>query len=133
MEIYGNTSSPSHDMAYFAGLVEGKLTAEYIYKQYQNTLADYCVTQTDYCGQLALFLERNQQYMSKLIVELDEDPFWYQVKKEKEPKVLLKFNAKYISSIIMMSMYRGDYNGQLPAIFPSKNLELPVVFLFVRT
>ena len=66
-------------MAYFAGLVEGKLTAEYIYKQYQNTMADYCVKQTDYCGQLALFLEHNQQYMDKMIVELDEDPFWFQV------------------------------------------------------
>ena len=79
MEIHGNASSSSHDMAYFAGLLEGKLTAEYIYMQYQNTLADYCINQTDYCGQLALFLERNQQYMSRMIGELEEDPFWYQV------------------------------------------------------
>lgn len=68
-------------MAYFAGLVEGKLTAEYIYKQYQNTLVDYCANETDYCGQLALFLEHNQQYMSSMIGELEEDPFWYQVSK----------------------------------------------------
>ena len=79
MEIYGNASSSSHDMAYFAGLLEGKLTAEYIYMQYQNTLADYCINQTDYYGQLALFLECNQQYMSRMISELEDDPFWYQV------------------------------------------------------
>ena len=79
MEIHGNASCSSHDMAYFAGLVEGKLTAEYIYMQYQNTLADYCANETDYCRQLALFLEHNQQYMSEMISELDEDPFWYQV------------------------------------------------------
>lgn len=65
-------------MAYFAGLLEGRLTADYIHKQYQNTLVDYCANETDYCGELALFLERNQQYMNKLIIEL-EDPFWYQV------------------------------------------------------
>ena len=66
-------------MAYFAGLLEGMLTAEYIYQQYHNTLAGYCVNETDYCGQLALFLERNQQYMSKMMAELDHEPFWYQV------------------------------------------------------
>ena len=79
LEIHGNASSSSHDMAYFAGLVEGKLTAKNIYMQYQNTLADYCANETDYCRQLALFLEHNQQYMSEMISELDEDPFWYQV------------------------------------------------------
>ena len=80
LEIHGNVSHPSQDMAYFAGLVEGKLTAEYIYMQYQNTLVDYCSHETDYCGQLALFLERNQQYMSRNINEYVDDPFWYQVR-----------------------------------------------------
>ena len=83
MEIHGNASSPSHDMAYFAGLLEGKLTAEYIYMQYQNTLAEYCSNETEYCGQLALFLERNQQYMSKNINQYADDPFWYQVRLRK--------------------------------------------------
>jgi len=79
LEIHGNKSATSHDMAYYAGLLEGKLTAELINKQYRNTLIGYCSNETDYCGKLSVFLERNLQFMSRMIGQMEDEPFWFQV------------------------------------------------------
>jgi len=79
LEVHGNESAPSNDMAYYAGLLEGKLTADLIDKQYRNTLIDYCSNKTEYCGKLSVFLERNLQFMSRTIGEMEDNPFWFQV------------------------------------------------------
>ena len=80
LEIHGNKTATSHDVAYYAGLLEGTLTAELIDKQYRNTLIGYCSNETDYCGKLSVFLERNLQFMSRTIGQMEDDPFWFQVR-----------------------------------------------------
>ena len=63
-----------------AGMAEGALTAEVMYKGYQNTLAGYCNAQSDFCTKLGRFLGENLKWMMEQIASNPNDEFWYQVR-----------------------------------------------------
>ena len=62
-----------------AGLVEGSLTGELMYKNYQNTLAGYCENDIDFCMKLGRFLGENLKWLSSQIADNPGDKYWYQV------------------------------------------------------
>ena len=62
------------------GMIEGALTAELMYKGYQNTLAGYCNADPDFCMKLGKFLSENLKWMMEQISSNPNDEYWYQVR-----------------------------------------------------
>ncbi|XP_068679671.1 putative phospholipase B-like 2 [Montipora foliosa] len=79
LEIHTNASFPDKLQAMAAGLVEGSLTGELMYKNYQNTLAGYCENDIDFCMKLGRFLGENLKWLSSQIADNPGDKYWYQV------------------------------------------------------
>ena len=61
------------------GMIEGSLTAELMYKSYQNLLAGYCNGDPDFCEKLEGFLADNLSWMIEQITSNPNDQYWYQV------------------------------------------------------
>ncbi|XP_068748317.1 putative phospholipase B-like 2 [Montipora capricornis] len=79
LEIHTSASFPDKLQALAAGLVEGSLTGELMYKYYQNTLAGYCEDDVDFCKKLGRFLDENLKWISAQIADNPGDKYWYQV------------------------------------------------------
>ena len=79
LEVHSNASLSDKTQAMAAGMVEGTLTAELIYKGYQNTLAGYCDAEPDFCMKLGKFLSENLKWMMEQIANNPNDEYWYQV------------------------------------------------------
>lgn len=62
-----------------AGMLEGSMTAHLIDMQWQNTLADYCAEEADFCFSLGQFLGENLSWMKYQIQNNPEDVYWHQV------------------------------------------------------
>ena len=62
-----------------AGLVEGSLTGELMYKNYLNTLAGDCENDVDFCMKLGRFFDENMKWISAQIADNPGDKYWYQV------------------------------------------------------
>ncbi|XP_018496110.1 putative phospholipase B-like 2 [Galendromus occidentalis] len=66
--------------AYAAGLLEARLTHELIGKQYRNIYTDYCKGHEAYCAELRAFLEKNLEYMLRMVEKYSfVDPYWHHV------------------------------------------------------
>lgn len=55
------------------------MTAHLIDMQWQNTLADYCAEEPDFCFSLGQFLGENLSWMRYQIENNPEDAYWHQV------------------------------------------------------
>lgn len=62
-----------------AGMLEGSMTAHLIDMQWQNTLADYCAEEPDFCFTLGQFLGENLSWMRYQIKNNPADVYWHQV------------------------------------------------------
>ena len=72
--------APDRDVAYFAGLLEGKLTGSLMYQQWQNTMAGFCTTPSLFCSRLEQFLKSNAEYIQQQIEDKgNSSAYWYQV------------------------------------------------------
>lgn len=79
LEVYANESFPDGSQAKAAGMVEGFLTGELMYKAYENTKAGYCDSDPDYCLKLGRFLGENLKWISAQIANNPGNKYWYQV------------------------------------------------------
>ena len=79
MTVTTNDSYNDHVQAYAAGLVEGYLTANYIYMNWMNTLGKYCADKTPFCLRLEAFLEININWMIGEVQKNPSDPYFHQV------------------------------------------------------
>lgn len=79
LEVHSNASLSDKTQAMAAGMAEGALTAELMYKGYQNTLAGYCDAEPDFCTKLGRFLGENLKWMMEQIASNPKDEFWYQI------------------------------------------------------
>ena len=79
LEVHTNGSFPDSTQAMAAGMTEGFLTGELMYKAYQNTLAGYCDAEQDFCVKLGRFLGENLKWISAQIADNPGDKYWYQV------------------------------------------------------
>ena len=55
------------------------MTAHLIDMQWQNTLADYCTEEPDFCFTLGQFLGENLSWMRYQIKNNPADAYWHQV------------------------------------------------------
>ena len=60
-------------------MLEGSVTAHLIDMQWQNTLADYCTEDPDFCFTLGQFLGENLSWMRYQIKNNPADAYWHQV------------------------------------------------------
>ncbi|XP_022093226.1 putative phospholipase B-like 2 [Acanthaster planci] len=76
------STSPEYNdtfQAYAAGLVEGFLTADYIYMEWFNTQASFCHTMTPDCEKIKSFLGENLEWMKQQVELNPDDPYFYQM------------------------------------------------------
>ncbi len=66
-----------------AGMAEGYITSDVIHMHYQNTLAEYCTNEKDYCTKLSKFLSDNKAWIDKQMqaAKRSELSYWHQVYK----------------------------------------------------
>lgn len=76
LEVHTNSSYSDSFQAYAAGLVEGYLTKDLIYKHWNNLYHNYCKNEEAYCKRLKTFLEINMDFMNKNIQEHRSDFYW---------------------------------------------------------
>uniref|UniRef100_T1IJU9 Phospholipase B-like n=1 Tax=Strigamia maritima TaxID=126957 RepID=T1IJU9_STRMM len=80
LEVSTNGSYPDKMQAYAAGIVEGYLTYQLIYKHWINTVEGYCNDEAEYCAKLKNYLAINSDWMKKQIaLSHGNDPYWHQV------------------------------------------------------
>ena len=72
-------ASSDEELAYLAGVLEGRLTGELIWMSWANTMQGYCEAQPKLCGRLEAFLANNTAYMEEQILEQKESQYWHQV------------------------------------------------------
>ncbi len=65
--------------SYAAGLLEGFLTADYIYMEWVNTRASFCRSLTPDCQKIKGFLTENLQWMKAQVKANPNDPYFYQM------------------------------------------------------
>ena len=80
LEVHSNDSFPDKTQAMAAGMTEGSLTAELMYKNYQNTLPGYCNADPEFCVKLGRFFDDNLKWISEQIAGNPTDEYWYQVR-----------------------------------------------------
>ncbi|XP_038075350.1 putative phospholipase B-like 2 [Patiria miniata] len=76
------STSPEYNdtlQAYAAGLVEGFLTADYIYMEWFNTMASFCHYMTSDCLKIQAFLTENLEWMEQQVKANPNDPYFYQM------------------------------------------------------
>ncbi|XP_053613573.1 putative phospholipase B-like 2 isoform X2 [Plodia interpunctella] len=79
LEIHTSDQFSDVKQAYAAGYLEGFLTRDLIWMHWQNMLKGYCYNKTDVCGMIEDFLDKNEDYISSMILKYPDDPYWYQM------------------------------------------------------
>lgn len=80
LEVKTNEQYSDSIQAYAAGIVEGHLTADLLKKHWHNTVSDYCDGEAEYCDRLALFLQKNLDFMIENInLRRNYDVYWHQI------------------------------------------------------
>ncbi|XP_078362141.1 putative phospholipase B-like 2 [Oculina patagonica] len=79
LEVHSNASLPDKTQAMAVGMTEGSLTAELMYKGYQNTLAGYCNADPEFCTKLGNFFGDNLKWIMGQIESNPNDQYWYQI------------------------------------------------------
>lgn len=86
LEIHTNPSIESNGhssdsiQAYFAGYVEGFLTASLISDHYHNLLHGYCDGEATFCDKVTRYLERNLDFLTReSSTKRGNDSYWHQV------------------------------------------------------
>lgn len=69
LETITNGNVSDHLQAYGAGLVEGVLTWEAIYKHHYNRFKNYCVGRKKLCKKIDKFVDENTKWVMKMIKE----------------------------------------------------------------
>ncbi|KAJ8714282.1 hypothetical protein PYW08_007902 [Mythimna loreyi] len=80
LELHTSADFSDVKQAYAAGYLEGYLTRDLIWYHWQNMLKGYCYNKTDVCGLIEEFVDKNEAYMSEMVQNRPDDPYWYQVK-----------------------------------------------------
>ncbi|XP_026332845.1 putative phospholipase B-like 2 [Hyposmocoma kahamanoa] len=80
LEIHSMANIPDEKQAFGAGFLEGYLTRDLIWWHWQNMLKGYCFNKTDVCGLIEEYIDRNEKYISDMVRQYSNDPYWYQVK-----------------------------------------------------
>ena len=75
--------------------MEGILTGDFISKGYQNTWADYCTGDPDFCLKLGRFLADNTKWMMTQIDSNPDDKYWYQVRADCMVFLFVSINLLY--------------------------------------
>ncbi|XP_022780516.1 putative phospholipase B-like 2 isoform X1 [Stylophora pistillata] len=68
-----------NQQAFVVGMLEGHMTSHLIDMHWQNTLADYCTEDPDFCFSLGQFLGENLSWMKFQIQNNPTDEYWHQV------------------------------------------------------
>lgn len=82
LNVITDENHNDQSQAYAAGLVEGYLTTDLMYKFWMNTVDGYCSDpqDADYCARLYQFLDDNRQWIkSQTVQSAATDPYWHQV------------------------------------------------------
>ncbi|XP_050353907.1 putative phospholipase B-like 2 [Nymphalis io] len=80
LELHTSTDSSDEKQAYAAGVLEGFLTRDLIWMHWQNMLKGYCYNKTEICGLIEDFVDKNEDYISSMVLANPTDPYWYQMK-----------------------------------------------------
>jgi len=78
LQITTNGSYDDMQQSEAAGLIEGYITADHISMHFQNTMADYCTNDKEFCDKLKDFMKSNTEYLENSIKN-DRSSYWYQV------------------------------------------------------
>ncbi|XP_017325186.1 putative phospholipase B-like 2 isoform X2 [Ictalurus punctatus] len=80
LEVVTNGKYNDTLQAYAAGVVEGAVTSQLIYKHWMNTLMGYCdPNDPGYCQHLKEYIITNLQWVEEQIKKATESPYWHQV------------------------------------------------------
>lgn len=81
LHVATNGSYKDSLQAQAAGMAEGYITSDFINMHYQNTLAEYCTNEKDYCTKLSKFMSDNSAWMQSKIKAATESEksYWHQV------------------------------------------------------
>ncbi|KAF4086684.1 hypothetical protein AMELA_G00087190 [Ameiurus melas] len=80
LEVVTNGKYNDTLQAYAAGVVEGVVTSQLIYKHWMNTLMGYCdPNDPGYCQHLKEYITTNLQWVEEQIEKATESPYWHQV------------------------------------------------------
>ncbi|XP_058249348.1 putative phospholipase B-like 2 [Hemibagrus wyckioides] len=80
LEVVTNGKYNDMMQAYSAGVVEGAITSQLIYKHWINTLMGYCESDDlGYCKRLKEYITTNLQWVKEQIEMAAESPYWHQV------------------------------------------------------
>ena len=79
-EVHTNQSETDENQARAAGMLEGYLTSDLIFKHYQNMYASYCNNEQDFCERLMQFVHKNFEWMEDQVKKNPTDEYWYQVR-----------------------------------------------------
>ncbi|KAL9980614.1 hypothetical protein ACROYT_G009222 [Oculina patagonica] len=105
-----------------AGNLEGDVTAHLIDMQWQNTIADYCAEEPNFCFTLGQFLGENLSWMKYQIKNNPDDEYWRQVELVLEQLEGLKegYNSSGTTAdktdipdfgFLLMQLAGGDLDG----------------------
>ncbi|KAK2850385.1 hypothetical protein Q7C36_009168 [Tachysurus vachellii] len=116
LEVVTNAKYNDTLQAYAAGVVEGVITSQLIYKHWTNTLMGYCGSYDQgYCKRLKEYITANLQWVEEQIAKATESPYWHQVH----------------LSLLQLKGLEDGYNGQ--CTFPDTGLYFdPLGFLLFQ-
>ncbi|CAH2044861.1 unnamed protein product, partial [Iphiclides podalirius] len=80
LEVHTSQDCSDEKQAFAAGFIEGFLTRDLIWMHWQNMLKGYCYNKTVLCGLIEEFLDKNEEYIARMVKDNQLDPYWYQVK-----------------------------------------------------
>ena len=93
-----------------AGMLEGFLTGELIYKNYRNIYAGYCDSDPDICVKFKRFSGKNLKWISTQIANNPNDKYWYQVSYVTKTEIKKKTVESLIGSLVP---YVGNNTGNM--------------------
>ncbi|MCI4378040.1 hypothetical protein PGIGA_G00211250 [Pangasianodon gigas] len=116
LEVVTNGKYNDTLQAYAAGIVEGAVTSQLIYKHWMNTLMGYCGPYDQgYCQRLKEYITTNLRWVEEQIKTAAESPYWHQVH----------------LSLLQLKGLEDGYNGQ--CTFPEPGVYFnPLGFLLFQ-